>query len=137
MGTQGDGCEKMTEQCMKEFEDSRLERQEIKQTLDHINKRLFQSNGERAVVELIRDNKMEIARHIKETHRQDAVAPPANPQRDEPVRTRKIKMFKDIVSAENYSATDIIKISVAVTICVLLIAVIFKLFHIQSIMTPQ
>jgi len=119
------GCDVMTEECKKEFSDLSTATAENRKILLHIKKKLFESNGERAMVELIRDNKMAIERHCNDEHN-------IKEQRSDPVRTRKIKMFKDIVSAENYSATDIIKISVAVSICILLVVVILKLFSLQS-----
>jgi len=76
MSGENDGCEVMNEDCTKRF-DAIEERFDATDTankqlvgkVDHVIKRLFQSNGERAVVELIRDNKMNLERHMEDTHR--------------------------------------------------------------------
>ena len=134
MSGENDGCEIMNEECMREFRESRKERSEIKQALDHITKRLFHSNGERAMVELIRDNAMELQRHKQEHERTDSGKFAPVQEKEPAMRTRKINMFKGIVSAENYSATDIIKIAAATVICLLLSGVIMKLFHLQTLL---
>ena len=115
--------------------DFRAEIKELAADLKHVHNRLFVSNGKRAVVELIRDNKNEIARHVasdtEHKLREECVNP--FPTKEEIKGPRKIKILSGLFSAENYTPIDILKIGLAVVGCVLLFGVLMKLLHLQSI----
>jgi hypothetical protein len=121
MGGTSKGCsQKMyDENCKGRFDEiERVLKDRVKiseentELLQHINKRLFYSNGKRSMVEENRDIKKALDRHLEE-HKETA------PKRYNQPKTVKVSVGK-FFNAENVAAVDLIKIILAALIFLLL-----------------
>ena len=144
--------------CHTQFESASKERQELREMLQKIFNRLFVSNGDRALTELVRDNResrKRLAEEFKElegkfdghvsahealvealSETQQIVMPEnvteTPPEMKEPVKTTKISFFRGLFSGENITAMDVLKLGSAFLIIAGLGAVLMKLSSLVS-----
>ena len=102
-------------------EKERLARIEENQQKTH--KKLFESNGERALVELVRDNAQSIKRLTKVV--EDHIA--QTPVSEQPVKTTKeLRLGKGGLSLKGYTGADLLKIALMVgNIAIIIVAAVF------------
>lgn len=129
MGEEKQEIDMYDEVCSGRFDDveQKLEAHNTRfdtldEKIDNIFNRLFVTNGKRAMVELINDNKMEMRRHKKDEHAHG----------DQGDKDTEVSIMRGLFSAKNMNAVDIFKMGMALLIIALLAFLIYHVLYMKD-----